>query len=137
MKKDSYKFFSAEALLENIETATVFAEEYLEDHDVPLKVIFNFNVVIDELLSNVCNYSGAKNMWLGIRIADNSISMRFENDGDPFDPNDAPEPDIVAELEDRNIGGLGIFMVKKMMDSLEYEYKDGRNIITVSKSFQK
>ena len=60
------------------------------------------------------------------------LSLRFEDDGKPYDPTTAAEPDITASAEQREIGGLGIFMARKMMDHMDYMYKDGSNVLTLT-----
>ena len=134
--KNEYRMFHEKVLQENIGKVTAYAEECMEESDVPLKIVFDFNIAIDELLSNICKYSGADNMWIGISVTDEKVYMRFENDGDRFDPNDVPEPDITADIDERSTGGLGIFMVKQLMDSFNYEYTDGKNVIEISKKFK-
>lgn len=134
--KNEYRMFHEKVLQENIDKVTAYAEECMEESGVPLKIIFDFNIAIDELLSNICKYSGAENMWIGISVTDEKVYMRFENDGDRFDPNDVPEPDITADIDERSTGGLGIFMVKQLMDSFNYEYMDGKNVIEISKKFK-
>ena len=59
------------------------------------------------------------------------LSLRFEDDGKPYDPTTAAEPDITSSAEEREIGGLGIFIVRNMMDSMDYRYKDGHNVLTL------
>ena len=64
-----------------------------------------------------------------------SISIRFEDQGTPYDPLQNEDPDITLSADERPIGGLGIYMVKKSMDDVSYEYKDGKNILTIKKNF--
>ena len=63
------------------------------------------------------------------------IVLRFSDDGIPYDPTRTPDPDISLSAEERDFGGLGIYMVKKTMDSVDYVYRDGRNVLTVKKSW--
>lgn len=121
---------------ETTQRVTEFAENELTEMGISMKHIYSFNIAVDELLSNVCKYSGATNIKVSIMPADNAISMRFEDNGKPFDPDSAPEPDIEASAEDRKIGGLGLFMVKNMMDDFKYEYKDGYNISLITKNLE-
>ena len=74
-------------------------------------------------------------MWLkiGIDTSGDSIVIRLIDSGIPFDPTAKKDPDITESAEERKIGGLGIYMVKKSMDSMIYEYKDNQNILTISK----
>lgn len=61
------------------------------------------------------------------------ISITFSDSGKPYNPLEKPDPDVTLSAEERSIGGLGIFMVKKSMDDMRYEYKDGQNILTITK----
>lgn len=90
-------------------------------------------IVFDELASNIVRCSGADHFSVGIERGENGLAMRFVDNGKPFDPTlDAPEPDVMASLEDRKIGGLGIFMVRKMSKSLAYERCNGCNILSLT-----
>ena len=137
MKQEESKDFVTKEFAVSDDTValvTDFAEESMSEQDVPMKTIYAFNVVIDELVSNICNYSGASEMSAGLCITENDISMRFVDNGDPFDPEEIEDPDLALSVEERGIGGLGIFMVRQMMDSFEYEYSDGKNISVIKKA---
>ena len=73
-------------------------------------------------------------MSAGICITEKDISMRLEDNGDPFDPEQIDDPDLELSVEERGIGGLGIYMVRQMMDSFEYDYSDGKNICVITKA---
>lgn len=117
-----------------IENVTSFVEDRLQEKKVAPKTIISFNISIDEILSNIIQYSGCSTIEVGVSVNGTRASLRFIDDGREYDPNEAPEPDITESAEEREIGGLGLFMVKKMMDSLEYERKDGKNILIVRKN---
>ena len=89
-------------------------------------------IVMDEIVSNIVRCSGASGFTIGLNPEDDGIRMVFIDDGVAFDPTkDVPPPDITSAAEDRDIGGLGIFMVKKMSKSIAYERKDGKNVLTI------
>lgn len=90
-------------------------------------------VVLDEIVSNIVRCSGASGFSIGLtNLEDGGMEMVFSDDGAPFDPTgDVEIPDITAGVEEREIGGLGIFMVKKMSKSVEYVREVGRNVLTV------
>jgi len=117
-----------------IENVTSFAEDLLQEKNVAPKTIISFNISIDEILSNVIQYSGCSSIEVGVSVNGMRASLRFIDDGMEYDPNEAPEPDITESAEERKIGGLGLFMVKKMMDSLEYERKGEKNILIIRKN---
>ena len=79
-------------------------------------------------------YSGATGVVLGCSLKDGKATLRFSDNGRPYDPTEKPDPDTTQSAEEREVGGLGIFMVKKLMDEVTYEYADGSNILTLVKS---
>ena len=89
-------------------------------------------IVMDEIVSNIVRCSGASGFTLALDCTGDALTMVFSDDGVAFDPTrDAETPDVGAAIEDRQIGGLGIFMVKKMAKSAAYERRDGKNVLTV------
>ena len=69
-----------------------------------------------------------------VPLKDGKVTLRFSDNGRPYDPTEKPDPDTTQSAEEREVGGLGIFMVKKLMDEVTYEYADGSNILTLVKS---
>lgn len=94
-------------------------------------------VVIEEIVLNIVDYSNSDYLDVEIMRDDKSITLRFHDGGKPFNPLEKEEPDFTLPLEDREIGGLGIFMVIKYMDSVTYEYSGCENILTVVKKVNK
>ena len=88
-------------------------------------------IAVDEIYSNIVYYSQAKNAKITVTGSDEKLSLLFEDDGIPYDPTTAKEPDVTLSAEEREIGGLGIFMVKKMAADIHYENTDGKNRLTV------
>lgn len=121
--------------LEKLDEATAFFEEIMEEAEVPMKVISQVNIAVDEIFSNIARYSGASSAILGCETEGNRIKIRFSDNGRPYDPTKNTDPDVTLSAEDREIGGLGIFMVKKMMEQVNYEYSDGFNVLTLEKSW--
>lgn len=121
--------------LECIPQICEFLEQVLENQGAPMKVLTQVNIAADEILSNIVRYSGATAVQVDCEMMDGRTVIRFMDDGDPYDPTAQPDPDITLSAEDREIGGLGIFMVKNIMDRVSYEYTDGRNILTIEKSW--
>lgn len=126
------------ATVENIDTVTDFVNEQLEAYDCPMKAQLQIAVAIDELFSNIAHY--AYNPDVGqatvrVEVVENPLSViiTFIDNGIPYDPLKKEDPDITLSAEERDIGGLGIYMVKKTMDAVSYEYKDGCNILTIKK----
>ena len=127
------KKISIAPTLDKLPEATSFFEDILSAADAPMKVIAQVNVAVDEIFSNIARYSGATAATLGCALADGRITLRFSDNGRPYDPTGKPDPDTTLSAEERDIGGLGIFMVKKIMDEVTYEYVDGLNILTLVK----
>ncbi len=121
----------------NIEEVTAFIDAYLEKIDCPMHEQMQIDVAVDELFSNIANYAYSPNVGkatVEIDAADAGVVITFIDSGIPYNPLEREDPDIKAKVEDREIGGLGIFMVKKMMDGMSYEYRDGKNILTIRKN---
>jgi sigma-B regulation protein RsbU (phosphoserine phosphatase) len=119
--------------LEAMDQVTAFVEQELEAADVPMKVIAQMNIAVDEIFSNIARYSGASDATVGVSVEAGCVNLRFADNGRPYNPTEKPDPDITLPAEERDMGGLGIYMVKKSMDSVEYEYRDGLNILTLMK----
>lgn len=116
---------------DSIKTVTEFIESTLEEWEVPMKVANKVQIAVDEIYSNIVYYSGATNAKITVTASDEKLSLLFEDDGTPYDPTTAKEPDVTLSAEERDVGGLGIFMVKKMAASIHYENTDGKNVLTV------
>lgn len=108
-----------------------FFDTCLEEYEIPLRIGYSLKVVTDEIYSNIVYYSEAKIAEILFRNDGETITLVFTDDGKPYNPLEAEEPDITAGIEDRKIGGLGLFMVKKMTESVAYEYTAGKNQMTV------
>ena len=113
--------FAASA--EGLTAATEFVKDFNKDHRAA--------IVIDEIASNIVRCSGASTFELAYRRAESGYALGFSDAGTPFNPLAHPEPDVTAAAENRAIGGLGIFMVKQMAASVDYERRGGRNVLTV------
>ena len=126
------------ATVENIETVTDFVNEQLEALDCPIKAQMQIAIAIDELFGNIAHY--AYNPEIGkatvrVEVIEDplAVTITFIDNGVPYDPLAKADPDTTLSAEERDIGGLGIYMVKKSMDEIAYEYKDGQNILKIKK----
>ncbi|HEY0835980.1 MAG TPA: ATP-binding protein [Azospirillum sp.] len=113
-------------------------EGFFDEHGLPPKLAFAFNLALDELLTNVISYAFAPGttheIAVRLAVADGQVTAELEDDGPAFDPlTDARAPVLDGDIDDRPIGGLGIHFVKTMMDRVDYERRDGRNRLTMSK----
>ena len=132
------KELTLDARVENISEVTAFIDAELERLDCPLKAQTQIDIAIDELFSNIAFYAYAPNVGLAtVRFAydqqSGMVSITFLDHGIPYDPLAKQDPDITLPADERDIGGLGIFMAKEIMDDEHYEYKDGQNIFTLTK----
>ena len=127
------------ATVENIETVTDFVNEQLEALDCPMKAQMQIDIAIDELFGNIAHYAynpdvGDATVRVEVTEEPLAVVITFIDKGVPYDPLSKADPNITLSAEEREIGGLGIFMVKKTMDDITYEYKDGQNILTIKKN---
>ena len=116
----------------SIPQAAAFLETILEKWEVPMKLANRAQIAMDEIYSNIVYYSKAKNAAVTVSQEENGLILTFEDDGTPYDPTTAKEPDVTLPGEDREAGGLGIFMVKKMAAEMRYERVRDKNKLTVS-----
>ncbi|MCR5603409.1 MAG: ATP-binding protein [Lachnospiraceae bacterium] len=132
------KEITLEADVKNIPVVTDFVNEVLEEAECPIKVQMQIDVILDEVFANIALYAygesgGDATVCVDVSDEPKVISITFKDKGMPFDPLSREDPDVTLSVEDRKIGGLGIFMVKKMMDEVVYRYEDGMNVLTVRK----
>lgn len=133
------KELTIEATIENITAVTAFVDEQLEQLNCPLKTQMQVDVAIDELFGNIANYAYNPNTGAAtvcVEVTENPISViiTFIDNGVPYDPLAKSDPDITLSAEERQIGGLGIYMAKKLMDDISYEYRNGKNILKIRKN---
>lgn len=128
---------SGEPEMENIKEFTDFVSGVLKENGVSIKTSTKVQMTVDEIFSNICYYSGAKEVTVGVRVTGKEkkeVVLFFEDDGMAYNPLEKPDPDVEELLEKREIGGLGIYLVKKRMDKVEYEYRERKNRLTVYKT---
>ena len=141
------KRLSLEAKLDNLDEVTGFIEETLGEAGLSMKQIMQVNLAVEEVFVNIAHYAYGKLDSTGKTIPDTGtgpaeiildtddsrVLLTFVDEGTPYDPLKKEDPDTSLSAEDREIGGLGIFMVKKLMDDVSYKYEDGKNILTLTK----
>ena len=124
--------------ISEVERAADIFEEFGEEKGIPLKDIFQINLVLDELISNVINYGYPKEenreIYLKYIIDENNkLILEIRDDGIPFNILEMKEVDVTLGIDERPVGGLGIHLVKNIMDEIEYERKNEQNILTLKK----
>lgn len=132
------KKLNTEASIERLGEVTAFLDSSLDGLDMKAGDTTQLEVAVEEIFTNICNYAyGGKTgvVCIGIEAKQNprSISITFTDSGTPYNPLEKSDPDITLSADEREIGGLGIFMVKQIMDEILYDYKDGQNILTLKK----
>ena len=115
-----------------------FAEEMLEKYECSMKLQMALCVAIEEIFVNIARYAykgerGKVRFGIGFNPDSRTVTFRMADGGVPFDPLKKPDPDITLSADEREIGGLGIFITKKTMDTVEYAYENGENILTMTK----
>ena len=130
---------SIEAIVSNIPIVTDFVDEQLDAYACPPKAKMQINVAIDELFSNIAQYAydpetGPATVRVEVEEDPLAVVITFIDHGKPYDPLARQDPDLTLGAEERPIGGLGIFLVKKTMDEINYEYKNGQNILKIRKN---
>lgn len=99
--------------------------------DISPKQANRLHIAVDEVASNLSAYSGASEVCLRFISQDGEIALTFFDDGIPYDPFSAPFPDTAGSAEERPIGGLGLLLVKRLMNDVHYERRDGQNVLTL------
>ena len=126
------------ATVEHIETVTEFVNAQLEALGCSMKAQMQIDIAIDELFGNIAHYAynpdvGSATVQVEVVEEPLAVVITFIDGGVPYDPLATADPDITLSAEERQLGGLGIYMVKKSMDEITYEYKDGKNILSIKK----
>ncbi len=135
------KELTVEATIENVGVVTDFVNEQLKHLGCPGRAKMQIDVAIDELFGNIAQYAyhpgvGAATVRVETEESPLAVVITFIDSGVPYDPLAREDPDITLSIEERGIGGLGIFMVKKTMDGICYEYRDGQNILRIKKNME-
>ena len=126
-----------DAVKENLPNVIEFVTKLLGEN-ADGKLVFELELICEEVFVNICNYAYGENVGkaeIEVSKLSNCIVVKFIDSGKKFNPLEIADPDIKSPLEERNIGGLGIFMTKKLSDKLLYERTDNKNILTVIKYF--
>ena len=122
---------------EELDGITAAVEAFSDDEDWSTDLLFRINLVIEELVLNIIDYGYDDNdheIELNFNSEANAVTIDITDEGRAFDPlNDAPEPDISSPLEDRHVGGLGVYLARTMMDELTYRRENSRNHLTLVK----
>ena len=132
---------TVEASIENLEKVTSFVNDKLGEKECPIKVQMQIDIAIDEIFSNIAQYAysfeiGMVTVQIEITKQPLEACITFIDSGIPYNPLLQTEPDTSLSAEKRQLGGLGIFLVRKSMDDVIYQYKEGNNILKLKKLLQ-
>ncbi|MDE3118083.1 MAG: ATP-binding protein [Nitrospirota bacterium] len=123
--------------LSELERVGEVVESFGETHRLPPKVVHAVTLCVDEVVTNIIGYAYADQadhrITLRLSLQADELAAEVEDDGKPFNPLDAPEPDLSLPLEERPIGGLGVHFVRKLMDGVEYRREQGKNLLVMKK----
>ena len=132
------KEFETAASVDALENVIAFIDEQLETADCPMKIQMQIEHAVEEIFVNIASYAYPDgNGTAGVRIYFEgdpiTAVITFTDSGIQYDPLAKEDPDVTLSAEERGIGGLGIFLTKKTMDDVSYEYRDGKNVLTMKK----
>ena len=129
-----------EARTDNLDQVLAFVDQELEEAGCSMKQLMQIDLAVEEIFVNIANYAYAPGTGSALVRVDAGgdpagAVITFEDSGVPYDPLKKADPDVTLAIEEREVGGLGIFMAKKVMDEMAYEYRDGKNILSMRKTF--
>ena len=120
-----------------LERLNEFLAAFWASYQLPEDAMFDFNLALEEIFANVVLYgfrdAGEHEIHGGLDVQNDTVSLTVEDDGVPFNPLDAPDADVTASIDERPIGGLGIHMVRNLMDGIEYAREGNRNRLVMTK----
>ncbi len=135
---DDVKELTIDAVIGNMEAVTDYINAWLEEVECPVKAQMQIDIAVDEIFSNIARYAYAPEIGEAVIRLETESDPRaavitFMDRGKAYDPLELKEPVTTLSAEERPIGGLGIFLVKKIMDDVEYAYRNGQNILRIRK----
>ena len=127
-----------DAKLSNLEEVLDFVNSHLSNVECPEKTRIQVDIAVEEIFVNIAHYAynpevGKATIRVEISEKPLTISLTFMDSGKSYDPLSRKDPDVSLSAEQRKIGGLGIYMVKKSMDEIQYSYRNGTNMLTLKK----
>ena len=141
MGTDEAREFVVDARVENLDAVNAFVDEILAPLGCSMKTRMQIDLVVEELFVNIASYAygdGQGKATVRGRAQEEPpmVELVFIDEGTPYNPLDREDPDTSLSVEERGIGGLGIFLVKKNVDGIAYEHRDGKNILTIRKNLE-
>lgn len=137
MEKRKIRYFTISNRIGELTVLTGITEDLVHKWQLPDSLAMNLNLVMEEALSNIIYYayndSAEHKIRISISLGRQGLTIRIKDDGIPFDPSSHLQPDISLPAMDRPVGGLGIFLISKFMDTVHYSRKNNLNILTITK----
>lgn len=132
------KDITVDATIENLEAVQSFVRAELEAQECSMKVMMQIEIAVEEIYVNIVHYAynpdvGKATIRCEVTEDPVQVIIQFMDSGVPFDPLAKEDADITLSAEERDIGGLGILMVKQSMDEVHYAYQEGKNVLTIKK----
>ena len=130
------KELTLRAETENLNQILDFVNVLLEEKNCPMYAVYELDIAVEELFVNIAHYAYAPEKGeatIQVSFENQEVTITFIDGGVPYNPWVKEDPDTTLSLEERQIGGLGIYMVKSSMDEVDYIYKDGKNVVTIKK----
>ena len=134
------KNITLDAKVDKLDEVLAFVDEALEEAECPMKAQMQIDVAVEEIFVNVASYAyqgedGTVTVEVDILEDPVRVAITFIDEGMPYNPLEKEDPDVTLSAEEREIGGLGIFIVKKTMDNVVYDRREEKNIFTIEKNF--
>jgi serine/threonine-protein kinase RsbW len=139
-KESTDKFLQIDNQISELTRLAVFIEELADEWGWPAQIVISINLVLEEALTNIILYGfddgGRHNIVFNFKKAGDELIITIIDDGKEFDPTLKVEPDITLSVEDRPIGGLGIHLIKKIMNKVEYKRIENKNYLILTKNIK-
>lgn len=135
----AFRTLTLDASLEALAAISDFVVEQARAAGLDEHAVWEVQLAVDEAATNVIQHSYAKSsgsMTITTNVAESAFEIVICDRGRPFNPEDVPEPDLVSPLEERKTGGLGLYLMRKLMDRVDFQFKDGENILVMAKQLQ-
>ena len=128
-----------EAVVDNLDAVNSFVHKSIEQFKVSKRTLMQIDLIVEEIFVNVASYAYAPNtgsvkILIEAKEESHTVSLTFIDSGVPYNPLEKSDPDINLSVDDRQIGGLGIFLTKNLVDEISYKFVDGQNILQLTKS---
>ncbi|MDD2972842.1 MAG: ATP-binding protein [Lachnospiraceae bacterium] len=141
---ENEKEYKVLADVDQLDQVMTYMEAYMNEVRCDESIRVMVMICVEEIFVNIAHYAYRERGYVWVRLhsseennQESRLTIRFEDEGKPFDPLQRADPDVTLGGEERKIGGLGIFMVKQSMDEVSYEYANGRNIFTMEKKWKR